>query len=145
MIIGIGTDLTSIKRVHAVYQKQPARFLKRLLHPKEKTVFDSLAPLKKKTYLAKRWAGKEAFAKALGTAIRDDVCLNDIAILNNAKGQPFISLSGGALRALNAVLAKNKTANIHISLTDEGDSAFAIVIIEQMKKTDGSKNGRPSK
>ena len=145
MMIGVGTDLTSIKRVYAVYQKQQARFLKRLLHPQEQEVFKTLSALKKKSYLAKRWAGKEAFAKALGTAIRDDVKLCEIAILNNPKGQPYIMLTGGALQTMKRLLGKEKKPNIHISLSDEGDSAFAIVIIEELKKTNGSKNGQSSK
>ena len=78
---------------------------------------------------AKRWAAKEACAKALGLGIRDGIHLKDMAVVNDADGQPGLVLLGGAKDRLTAITPQGMTSQIHLSLTDDAPMAMAFVVI----------------
>jgi holo-[acyl-carrier protein] synthase len=127
MIIGVGTDLIDIRRVERTLQRFGDRFLERVFTGAERaraeTRFDRCAAY------AKRYAAKEACAKALGTGFRQGVYWRDIAVLNRPSGQPILVLSGGAARRLDTLTPAGMTARIDVSLTDEPPLGQAVVII----------------
>ena len=128
MIIGIGSDLTDIRRVRKSVERYGDRFINRIYTPAEKAKAQKRAdPVP--TY-AKRFAAKEACAKALGTGFNKGVYFRDIGVVNLVSGQPTIALTGGAARQLKALTPKGKKALIHLSLTDDDPYAQAFVIIE---------------
>ncbi len=123
MIVGIGTDITSVKRISAVYDKYKDRFVQRILTRKE---INSYNKRKNKVhYLAKRFAAKEAVAKALGTGIKRGVFWRNIAVLNQISGAPFIILYDEALARYEQLGAKSS----HISISDEQEYAIAFVVL----------------
>ncbi len=127
MIIGIGQDLTDIRRIEKVYAKYGKKFLTRLF-----TETEQRKALKRSTVaptLAKRFAAKEACAKALGTGMSSGVFWKDMGVENLPSGQPTLKLTGGALARLQAMTPAGKTAKIHLSLTDEYPLAQAFVMI----------------
>ena len=128
MIIGIGSDLSNITRIEAALEKFGTRFEERVFSPAERA---KAAKRKNKaaTY-AKRFAAKEACAKALGTGIYRGVFFRDMSVENLPSGQPTLVLSGGALARLNELTPKGKTARLHLSLTDDYPWAQAFVVIE---------------
>ncbi len=122
MILGIGTDLTSISRIDDTLQKYGARFIARCFGSDESAKVEKSAqgaPHLRAAGYAKRWAAKEACAKALGLGIRNDIYLKDIAVSSNPDGQPQLVLSGGAKDRLTAMTPKGMTARLDVSLTDE--------------------------
>ena len=123
-IIGIGTDIINISRIQRVIKKYPTGFAERILHRNELKVFKThKSP---DFYVAKRFAGKEAVAKALGTGIAKGVAFKDIEISNNPDGQPILILHGKTLE-----IAQQKGVNKNfISLSDEQKFAIAYVILE---------------
>ena len=131
MIIGIGNDLTDIRRIEEVYIRYGARFLNRIFTPTEqkKALQRSSAP----PTLAKRFAAKEACAKALGTGMNSGVFWKDMGVVNKPSGQPTLVLTGGALQRLQALTPDGMTAIIHLTITDEYPHAQAFVIIEAIK------------
>ena len=139
MILGIGTDLTSIARITHVLEKHGERFIARCFGKEEAEGVEKRAEgnaqLRAAGY-AKRWAAKEACAKALGLGIRNEIYLKDIVVVNNADGQPRLVLTGGAKDRLTAITPEGMTAQIHVSLTDEASGeglgtgmALAFVVI----------------
>jgi holo-[acyl-carrier protein] synthase len=123
-IIGIGTDIVKISRIKRVFKKHPKSFPQRLLHPNElKILVTHKTP---ETYIAKRFAAKEAVAKALGTGIAEGVSFQDIEISNNTHGQPVLTLHGKTL----ALAKKRGVTKQFISLSDEKKYAIAYVILE---------------
>jgi holo-[acyl-carrier protein] synthase len=120
---GIGTDIVQIGRIKTVYDRQGARFVDRILSLSEQEIFhrrhQSMA------FLANRFAGKEALAKALGTGIGQGVRFVDLEILPNALGQPQVTLSGVAQERLIALGAREA----RISLSDEKDYAVAFAVL----------------
>ena len=127
MIIGIGTDLVDIRRIERTIARFGERFLDRIFTQKERARADRRAN-RIETY-AKRFAAKEACAKALGTGLRCGVFWRDMGVVNLAGGRPTMKLTGGALTRLQAITPPGFEARIDISLTDEGPTAQAIVII----------------
>lgn len=124
MIIGVGTDIVRVGRLEAGWTRFGARYAERILGPAEYREFqDSLRP---GHFLAKRFAAKEATAKALGTGFRGDFGLRDVVVTHDPLGCPKLLLVGGA-HALAERLAVRAT---HISLSDEEDYAVAFVILE---------------
>lgn len=122
MILGIGYDLVEISRIERLYDRFGAQFLKRWFSEAEIERVDCFASKARKiSYLAKRFAGKEAVAKALGTGIRDGLHFRDISIENKDNGQPVVIIK---------TPDKAKTITIHISLSDERHYAAAFVVIE---------------
>ena len=123
MIFGIGTDLVIIDRIAKVFNKFGDKFSQRILSANESEQFESNK--NKITFLAKRFAAKEAFSKALGTGIRG-FSFQDIEIHHTELGRPNIRAHGKCL----AVLNENKITKIHLSVSDEVDLAQAFVVIE---------------
>lgn len=130
MIIGIGSDLTNIERIEATLAKYGERFVQRVFTPVEQAKA-ARRVTKAETY-AKRFAAKEACAKALGTGIYRGVFFRDMGVVNLPSGQPTLELSGGALERLREMTPAGKTTRIHLSLTDDHPWAQAFVVIEAL-------------
>ena len=128
MILGIGTDMVDIRRVEKLMERHEQRFIERVFTETERTRAERSAAQRIPTY-AKRWAAKEACAKALGIGIRDGVDWRDICVDNLANGQPGISLTGGAAARLASITPPGHTPQVHVSLTDEHPYAFSYVVI----------------
>jgi holo-[acyl-carrier protein] synthase len=127
MIIGLGSDIVDVRRIAKVIERHGARFLDRIYTPAERTKAERRAN-RVETY-AKRFAAKEACAKALGTGFRRGVFWRDLGVVNLPGGKPSMQLTGGALKRLQAITPAGCAASIDVSLTDEGPTAQAIVII----------------
>ena len=125
MIYGIGTDIIDINRIKSVLNKYGDKFKYKCFHQNE--ISWSNSKLKSAESFAKRYAAKEACAKALGTGLARGVFWKDIEVINNKKGKPFIRLHNNALNFLNKKI--NKNAKIELSLSDEINFAIANVII----------------
>ena len=128
MIIGIGSDLCDVRRIEGVLARHGDRFLDRVFTPAERAKAERRKN-RAETY-AKRFAAKEACAKALGTGFRAGVFWRDMGVVNLPSGRPTMKLSGGALARLKAITPAGHDAVIDVSLTDEGPLAQAIVIIQ---------------
>jgi holo-[acyl-carrier protein] synthase len=128
MIIGLGSDICDVRRLEQVLNRHGERFLNRIFTATERAKADRRAN-RVQTY-AKRFAAKEACAKALGTGFRGGVFWRDMGVVNLPSGKPTMQLTGGALQRLQAITPAGHDARIDISLTDEGPTAQAIVIIE---------------
>jgi holo-[acyl-carrier protein] synthase len=127
MILGVGSDLIDIRRIENTIARHGERFLARIFTPVER----AKAERRKNridTY-AKRFAAKEACAKALGTGLRHGVFWRDMGVINLPSGRPTMQLFGGALRRLQAITPEGYEARIDLTLTDEGPMAQALVII----------------
>lgn len=133
MIIGIGTDIVDIRRIEKLLGDYPQRFIGRTFTEEEQLTANARKEggLLASTY-AKRFAAKEACAKALGTAIRDGVLFTDFSIRNDDKGRPSLVLHGKALEILQSLMPAGKVPNIHVSLSDDAPYAQAYVIIEAL-------------
>jgi len=124
MIYGVGTDLVEISRVERVLQRFGERFARRILcEPELKRFRTHRQPV---AYLAKRFAAKEAFTKALGTGIRTPASWHGVWVVNLASGKPVLEFSP----ELKEFLQKKKILSSHLSLTDEREIAAATVILE---------------
>lgn len=130
MIIGIGSDLSDIRRVAQTLEKFGERFTNRIYTEIERTRSERKAD--RAASYAKRFAAKEACAKALGTGIRAGVFWRDMGVVNMRSGQPTMALTGGALERLQAMTPAGHKAVIHLSLTDDHPYAQAFVIIEAL-------------
>lgn len=131
MIIGTGSDLLDITRMEKTLARFGERFINRCFTDEERRKAESRrgGGTHIATY-AKRFAAKEACSKALGTGFSHGVFMKDIGVVNDEAGKPTLTLSGGALRRLEALTPAGKTAVIHLTLTDEPPMAKAFVIIE---------------
>jgi holo-[acyl-carrier protein] synthase len=127
MIIGLGSDIVDVRRIADVIERHGERFLGRIFTSTERAKADGRAN-STETY-AKRFAAKEACAKALGTGLRRGVFWRDMGVVNLAGGRPTMKLTGGALSQLKAITPPGYEARIDVTLTDEGPTAQAIVII----------------
>ena len=132
MIIGIGSDLIDIRRVARVIERHGDRFLNRVFTPAERAKAERRAN-KVETY-AKRFAAKEACAKALGTGFRRGVFWRDMGVVNMPSGRPTMKLTGGALERLKAITPAGCIAQIDLSITDDFPLAQAIVIISSLNQ-----------
>ena len=128
MIIGLGSDICDARRIGEVLDRHGERFLNRIFTQVEREKADRRAN-RVQTY-AKRFAAKEACAKALGTGFRGGVFWRDMGVVNLPNGKPTMHLTGGARARLDAITPAGHEARIDVSLTDEGPTAQAIVIIE---------------
>ena len=130
MILGIGSDLCDIRRVERVMERFGDRFLLRVFTETERArAARRHLRIQPATY-AKRFAAKEACAKALGTGFRLGVFHSDMGVVNLPTGQPTLVLTGGAASRLRAMTPSGQVARIHLTITDEAPYAFAQVIIE---------------
>ncbi len=127
MIIGLGTDLCDIRRIEKILDRFGNRFVERVYTDTERLKSEKRA--NPASAYAQRYAAKEACAKALGTGFRDGVFWRDLAVDNLPSGQPFLTLSGGALERLDSLTPSGMAARIDLSLTDEYPMAQAVVII----------------
>jgi holo-[acyl-carrier protein] synthase len=131
MIIGVGSDLIDIRRVAKVIERHGERFLARIFTEAERAKAERRAKSEKMvvaTY-AKRFAAKEACAKALGTGIRHGVWWRDMGVVNLPGGRPTMQLTGGAQARLAALTPAGHEARIDLTITDEWPTAQAFVII----------------
>ena len=130
MIIGLGSDLCDIRRIEKTLERFGDRFVARVFTPIEQRKAESRAH-RAATY-AKRFAAKEACAKALGTGFSRGVFLKDIGVVNGPSGAPTLALTGGAAQRLAALVPKDHDVKIHLTLTDEAPLAMAVVVIEAL-------------
>lgn len=130
MIIGFGSDLCDITRIEKALAEYGDRFVQRCFTPVEQTRSDARA--NRAASYAKRFAAKEACAKALGTGLRRGVFWRDMGVANMPTGQPTMALTGGAARRLAEITPAGHMAMIHLTITDEHPLAQAMVIIEAL-------------
>ncbi len=138
MIIGLGSDIVEIGRIAAMLERHGERFLKRVFSPAERALAEERGAGALAATLAKRFAAKEAAAKALGCGFRDGVQWHDIEVVNDALGAPNLRLHGGAARRLEALLPAGHAARMHVSLSDERRYALAVVILEAQPQEQGA-------
>jgi holo-[acyl-carrier protein] synthase len=127
MILGIGSDITDARRIAKVIERHGDRFIDRVFTAAERARADKRRN-RVETY-AKRFAAKEACAKALGTGLRAGVWWRDMGVVNLPSGRPTMELTGGAKRRLEAITPAGYEARIELTITDEGPMAHALVII----------------
>jgi len=127
MILGIGSDITDVRRIANVIERHGERFLDRIFTATERARADKRRN-RIETY-AKRFAAKEACAKALGTGLRAGVWWRDMGVVNLPSGRPTMALTGGAKRRLAAITPAGYEPRIDLTITDEGPMAHAFVII----------------
>jgi holo-[acyl-carrier protein] synthase len=127
MIIGIGSDISDTRRIAKVIERHGDRFLSRIFTEAERARAER-RKTRVETY-AKRFAAKEACAKALGTGIRSGVWWRDMGVVNLPSGRPTLRLTGGALRRLQAITPPGHEAQIDLTIADEGPMAVAFVVI----------------
>jgi holo-[acyl-carrier protein] synthase len=129
MIIGIGSDLCNIDRIAATLERHGERFEARVFTDVERAKAER-RPFTKAGTLAKRFAAKEAFSKAVGTGFKRGVFMRDIGVVNLPSGAPTLALTGGAKARLDAITPPGMAVHIHLSLTDDHPWAQAFVILE---------------
>jgi holo-[acyl-carrier protein] synthase len=127
MILGVGSDLVDVRRIESVIARHGDRFILRIFTEAERAKAERRAT-RIETY-AKRFAAKEACAKALGTGFRKGVFWRDLGVVNLPSGRPTMKLTGGALERLKAITPPGHEARIDLTITDEGPMAQALVII----------------
>jgi holo-[acyl-carrier protein] synthase len=135
MILGIGSDIVDVRRIERVIERHGERFLARVYTATERAKADGRAK-RTETY-AKRFAAKEACAKALGTGLRAGVFWRDMGVLNLPSGRPTMKLTGGALKRLHAITPEGCEARIDVTITDEGPMAQALVVISAVPRGSG--------
>lgn len=126
MIFGIGHDIVENNRIAELLQKYPQTFVVKVLTPTEIELFASKK--NKINYLSKRFAAKEAFAKACGIGLRSPVLLQNISILNDSLGKPYFNFAP----VLQQWLTERKILKCHLSLSDEINTSSAFVVIESL-------------
>jgi len=131
MIIGLGNDVIDIRRVERTIERYGERFLIRVFTETERLKSDNRAG--RAASYAKRFAAKEACAKALGTGFRQGVFWRDMGVVNLPSGRPTLELTGGAARALALLTPEGFEVRIDLSITDDFPTAQAIVIISAIK------------
>jgi len=130
VILGIGADLADIRRIEATMARFGARFIDRVFTDVEQIKSDRRRD--RAASYARRWAAKEACAKALGTGLRMGVAWREMGVVNLDSGQPTMVLTGGAAERLAAMTPDGRAARIHVTLTDDPPYAQAFVVIEAL-------------
>jgi holo-[acyl-carrier protein] synthase len=131
MILGIGTDVVELNRFAEVFARHEARLIKRCFSPEEIDVAEARRSFG--THIAayaKRFAAKEACAKALGTGFVSGIFLKDIVVMRDASGRPTLHLKNGAAKRLDALVPSGHEPRLHVTLTDSDTIAQAFVVIE---------------
>jgi holo-[acyl-carrier protein] synthase len=131
MILGLGNDIIDIRRVERTIERYGERFLSRVFTDIERRKSDGRAA--RAASYAKRFAAKEACAKALGTGFRQGVFWRDMGVVNLPSGRPTLELTGGALCALAEITPEGHDIRIDLTITDDFPLAQAIVIISAFK------------
>ena len=129
MIIGLGSDLCNIERIAHSLDRFGERFITRVFTPVERAKAERRPFTRAGTY-AKRFAAKEAFAKAVGTGFKAGVFMRDIGVINMPSGAPTLALTGGAKARLDAITPAGHDAIVHLTLTDDHPWAQAFVVVE---------------
>ena len=129
MIVGIGSDLCNIERIQHSLDRFGERFVNRVFTDTERAKAEGRPFTRAGTY-AKRFAAKEAYAKAVGTGFKRGVYMKDIGVANLPSGAPTLALTGGAKERLDALTPPGHAALIHLTMTDDHPFAMAVVIIE---------------
>lgn len=124
MIAGVGVDIVAVARLRGMWERHGERLLGKLLTPNEISDFDRAAD--KGRFLAKRFAAKEAFAKAYGTGVRPPVLLPLIGVTHDELGRPLLEFHGEL-----AELITRQQLGTHLSISDEAEYAIAYVILEK--------------
>lgn len=135
MILGIGSDMVDVRRIERTIARHGERFLTRIFTDIERARAEGRAN-RVETY-AKRFAAKEACAKALGTGFRAGVFFRDLGVVNLPSGRPTMMLAGGAKTRLEAMTPAGYEARIDVTITDEGPLAQAMVIISAEPRRTG--------
>jgi holo-[acyl-carrier protein] synthase len=128
MILGIGADLADIRRIDGTLERFGDRFVQRVFTEIEQA--KSEARRERAASYAKRWAAKEACAKALGTGLRMGVAWREMGVVNLRSGQPTMALTGGAAARLARMTPPGMEARLHVTITDDHPWAQAFVVIE---------------
>ena len=137
MMVGLGSDLCDIRRIEKVMATYGERFLERVFTAAERARAERrTAALRPGTY-AKRFAAKEACAKALGTGFSHGVFHSDMGVVNLPTGQPVLVLTGGALARLRALMPAGMHPALLLTMTDEPPYAFAQVMISAVPEGHG--------
>jgi holo-[acyl-carrier protein] synthase len=131
MIIGLGNDMIDIRRIERTIERYGERFLTRVFTETERLKSDGRVG--RAASYAKRFAAKEACAKALGTGFRRSVFWRDMGVVNLPSGRPTLQLTGGAARALQLLTPEGHEVRIDLSITDDFPTAQAIVIISAIR------------
>lgn len=131
MILGLGNDVIDIRRIERAIERHGERFLARCFTDLERARSDR--KVQRAASYAKRFAAKEACAKALGTGLRNGVFWRDMGVVNLASGRPTLMLSGGAAEQLARITPVGYEARIDLTLTDDFPMAQAIVIISGLR------------
>jgi phosphopantethiene--protein transferase domain len=129
VILGIGNDLCDIRRIARTLERFGDRFLDRVFTETERARAGRRAPEIRAATYAKRFAAKEACAKALGTGFSSGVFMHDLGVVNLPSGQPTLALTGGAARRLAELTPPGMVARIDLTMTDEYPLAEAVVVI----------------
>jgi holo-[acyl-carrier protein] synthase len=132
MIIGIGSDICDIRRIENSLERFGDRFLNRVFTEVEKAKA-ARRPFTRAGTLAKRFAAKEAYSKAVGTGFKRGVFMKDIGVVNLPSGQPTLEVTGGAKARLDALAPEGHRIDIHLTLTDEYPWAQAFVMLVARK------------
>ena len=128
IVLGLGNDLCNIERIDGSITRFGQRFINRIFTDIEQARANR-RPFTRSATFAKRFAAKEACAKALGTGIRKGVFFRDMGVVNLPSGQPTLALTGGAADRLAAMTPRGHKAHIHLTITDDHPWAQAIVLI----------------
>jgi holo-[acyl-carrier protein] synthase len=128
MILGTGNDIVDIRRIEQLIAESGEKFIARIFTPHEQETCNGRK--ERAGAYAKRFAAKEACAKALGSGIGSDALFTEIEVSNDERGAPCISLSGSALARLQSLTPASMQAKIFLALSDEKNYALAHVIIE---------------
>ena len=132
MIVGIGSDLCNVERIERSLERWGDRFLNRVFTKTEREKAAS-RPHTGAGTLAKRFAAKEAFAKAVGTGFKRGVFMRDIGVVNAPSGAPTIEVTGGAKARLDALAPEGHAIDIHLTMSDDHPWAQAFVILTARK------------
>ena len=135
VILGLGSDLVDIRRIERVIDRYGDQFLDRIFTETERMKCDRRA--NRAASYARRFAAKEACAKALGTGFRRGVFWRDLGVINLPSGQPTMRLTGGARLRLDAITPAGMVARLDLTLSDEPPLAQAVVIITAMAAESG--------
>jgi holo-[acyl-carrier protein] synthase len=131
LLIGLGSDLCNIERIQASLDRFGDRFLNRVFTKREQAKAKG-RPFTMAGTLAKRFAAKEAFSKAVGTGFKRGVFMKDIGVVNLPSGAPTLQLTGGARTRLDALTPPGHAITVHLTMTDDHPWAQAFVILEAL-------------
>jgi holo-[acyl-carrier protein] synthase len=129
MILGLGSDIVDIRRIEAAIARHGGRFIERIFTPAERAKAMRRTEKIQASTFAKRFAAKEAAAKALGTGFRRGVFFSNLGVVNLPSGQPTMQMTGGAAERLKAITPAGMVASVALTMTDEYPYAYAQVII----------------